>query len=193
MIGAITAGLFSSGTVAATNSYESIATVSVGAGGTSSIDFTSIPSTYKHLQIRLIARSAVANIQQNLQMRINGDTGSNYSWHQLIGDSQTAYAQSSANTTTITNIATVPGATEGANIFTVAVIDILDYADTNKYKTIRSLNGKEDNTAGTTNGTIALCSGGWRSTSAITSLSIYSGGSANLVQYSQAALYGIKG
>ena len=69
MIGNIVAGTFSAGVAPVTSSYESIATVSVGSGGQSSIVFSSIPSTYKHLQLRAIARTdyAAASIAFHLQ------------------------------------------------------------------------------------------------------------------------------
>ena len=57
-------------------SYESIATVSVGSGGTSSADFTSVPSTYTHLQIRY---TTYASNGSYLSIQFNGDTGTNYS------------------------------------------------------------------------------------------------------------------
>ena len=55
-------------------SYESIATVTVGAGGSSSISFTSIPSTYKHLQIRAITRDTGTSYINNLAGYFNTDS-----------------------------------------------------------------------------------------------------------------------
>jgi hypothetical protein len=86
-------------------------------------------------------------------------------------------------------IAAIVGSTGTANAFGVSVVDILDYADTNKFKTFRSLAGQDQNN---TSGRIALVSGLYRSTSAITTLDL------NLEsglwgQYSSIALYGIKG
>jgi len=62
------------------NSYESIQTVTVGAGGTATVTFSSIPATYTHLQIRGIAR---ASADTQLDVTLNSDTGSNYSYHTL--------------------------------------------------------------------------------------------------------------
>jgi hypothetical protein len=73
----------SSGGAAAAGDYESIATVTVGSGGSSSISFTSIPSTYQHLQVRAIQRCSSG--VNNLQMQLNSDTGNNYSTHRLGG------------------------------------------------------------------------------------------------------------
>jgi len=75
-----------------------------------------------------------------------------------------------------------------ASIFGVTVTDILDYKDTNKYTTIRVLTGYDTNGAGD----VLLYSGNWRSTSAVTSIVLFPA-SGNFNQYSQFALYGIKG
>jgi hypothetical protein len=168
-------------------SYDSIATVTVGSGGASSIDFTSIPSTYTHLQIREITRSDFAGIA-TVQMQFNGDTGNNYSFHTLYGDGSFA-GGTGASGISITVLADNPGTTVAANVFDAAVIDILDYANINKNKTLRSLQGYDANGSGI----VRLNSGLWNNTSAISSIKLLSGGSSNFTQYSSFALYGIKG
>lgn len=192
MIGAITAGTFSVGVAPAppsTNSYESISTVTVGAGGSSSISFTSIPSTYKHLQIRGIGRdSAAVNDYTVILMQFNSDTGSNYARHNLYGNGSAAGSGGSTSTTSI-RAGVMPLNSTTASCFGANVFDILDYTNTNKYKTIRGLSGTDTNT---TTDYVQLTSGVWMSTSAVTSITLTSG-SANFMQYSQFALYGIKG
>ena len=179
------ASLFGTGAVA--TSYESIATVTVGAGGSASIDFTSIPSTYKHLQIRGINRDSDAGTNPtNGYVRFNSDSATNYSAHYLLGDGASATA--SAGTSTTGSWHWVIGNGAGANVFAAEIIDILDYADTNKYKTIRLLSGGDNNG----NGRIFFTSGSWRSTSAITSISLLPS-TANFKQYTTYALYGVKG
>jgi hypothetical protein len=171
-----------SGSKAVTNSYESIATVTVGTA-VSSISFSSIPSTYKHLQIRAFARSSV---QARLRMQLNGDTGNNYAVHFLMGDGATASAAAAAST----NQFGMASSQADANIFCVNVIDLLDYSNTNKYKTARILEGNDKNASG---GEVALWSGLWMNTAAISSATMYFDSSANIAQYSHFALYGIKG
>jgi len=176
---------------ASTNSYESISTVTVGSGGSSSISFSSIPSTYKHLQIRAMAKmsSTAASGDDGWIVQCNGDTGTNYAWHMLYG------AGSSANAFT-------PGASQSrmypyglafsgsGNIgWGVMVADALDYANTSKYKTFRYLSGYDSNTL---SGDVVFASGMWMNTAAITSISIASP-FGNFVEYSSFALYGIKG
>lgn len=163
-------------------SFESIATTTVGAGGSSSITFSSIPSTYTHLQIRGWASSAST---PRIYLRYNSDSGTNYTYHFLEGNGSGAVASAGANQTE--NWLFINGFI-GANTPSPFIIDILDYADTNKFKTIRSLHGGENNSAGN----IALCSGLWRSTSAITSINLFPS-SSSFAQYSTFALFGIKG
>lgn len=169
-------------------SYESIATVTVGAGGSSSISFSSIPSTYKHLQIRGIGREQSGGFDQ-IYMQLNGDTGNNYAKHQLSGDGSTASAGATASTNNI-SVSANPGPNQSSNIFSGSVIDILDYANTNKYKTVRSLAGVDANGSGY----VWYASGLWQNTNAISSITLYpSGGGTGFVQYSSFALFGIKG
>lgn len=170
------------------NSYESIATTTVGAGGSSSISFTSIPSTYKHLEIRGFAQNSATN-NQYLSVVINSDTGANYSVHFVSGNGSTTAsgAVASYNNGGIYWAMGVPGTT--AAVFGANVTTILDYANTSKYKTIRSIDGFDANGSGG----VDLVSNLWQSTSAITSITLTVNGGNNFRQYSSFALYGIKG
>ena len=172
--------------------FESIATVTVGAGGAASVTFSSIPSTFTHLQIRGIMRDQRATYgNSGSSYSFNGDNANNYSWHSMQGDGSTATAR---NATTTYRMATNSGAASGApsNTFGAIIVDILDYANTSKFKTARALSGVDINgTVSGYGGVIELVSGNWRSTSAITSITI-TPENPNYVQYSQFALYGIK-
>ena len=166
-----------------TNSFESIATVTVGSGGQSSISFTSIPSTYKHLQIRMMA--AYTGSVGSGFIAFNGDNASgNYSYHALGGDgtSPGTAALASQNQGKFTGFA---GTSPAAN--NVMVMDILDYTNVNKYKTTRALYAWDAN--GT--GYVEFNSNSWRSYSAITSVVLTPANT--FAQYSSFALYGIKG
>jgi hypothetical protein len=181
-------------TPASPSSYESISTVTVGAGGASSITFSSIPSTYTHLQIRMSARSDRANSGANTVFAYaNGDEApsatTNYYSHYLAGDgsSASAGALSSANPGYGFYFGFAIGANATNNI-SPGVIDILDYANTNKYKVSRSLAGTDNNGSGY----LGLFSSVWSNTAAITSLKLVCY-SYNFTQYSSFALYGIKG
>jgi hypothetical protein len=184
MIANLVAG-FMAGAASLTD-YESIQTVSVGGGGTGFFDFTSIPATYTHLQIRGIGRCNQAGSGvTTTTYRFNSDTGSNYAYHNLTGNGTAASAGAAATQTNIV-LTDFPQNTATSNAFGVTVMDILDYANTNKYKTIRALNGADLNGSGQ----ISLTSGLWMDTSAITSITINPASSA--VQYTNFALYGIK-
>jgi hypothetical protein len=168
----------------ADTSYESIATVILSSGSSSSITFSSIPSTYAHLQLRGISRSTGA--ASNSVIRFNGDTGNNYVSHWLVGNGSTA--TSSSSTSRASMYIDIVGANASGDSWSADVIDILDYANTSKNTTIRSLAGQDFNSTGTT----WLTSGLWMNTSAVNSITITCD-SVNLAQYSQFALYGIKG
>ena len=183
------AALFAGGTPAAVGDYESIATISVGSGGLSYAEFTVIPSTYKHLQIRGIARSTEAVAANTVSYRFNADTGSNYAAHILYGDGSSGSAAAFGNGSLSSMYGVqIPGASAGASMFDGMIIDILDYANTNKYKTLRSIGGSDRNGSGE----VRMTSGLWINTAAITSVRITATG-GNLAEYSHFALYGIKG
>ena len=167
----------------ATGSFYSIATVTLGSSS-ATISFSSIPSTYKHIQIRFSALFASGGNVASMQF--NSDTATNYSWHNIYSGNSTIGAQGSANATSIRVTPQLYG--EVATYPNVSIIDIIDYANTTKYKTMRSIAGSNDNT--TTQSGIDLFSGSWRSTSAITSIDI-TNASVNFQSGSTFALYGI--
>tara|TARA_R110000868_G_scaffold121354_3_gene321879 strand:+ start:4427 stop:4987 length:561 start_codon:yes stop_codon:yes gene_type:complete len=169
-----------------TSSYESIATTTL-ATATGTITFSSIPATYTHLQIRLFAFSSLTGTTPSSQyLQLNGDGGGNYSSHLLIGDGASATASSSTSATVMYLGYNAP--TGYTSVGAASIIDILDYTNTSKYKTLRCLNGVDGNGSGK----VDLSSGNWRSTSAVTSITIGALG-YNMNQYTSAALYGIKG
>jgi len=157
--------------------YESIATVN--ASGASNVSFTSIGSGFKHLQIRF---STTRSTTTELAMRLNGDTGNNYSIHYLTGDGATASAEGYPINNSRTYIGN-DGSTTQPN---VGVIDILDYTNTNKLKVHKTLSGIDKSGSGS----IFFLSGIWNNTAAVTQVDIF-GGSGTLT--GKFALYGIKG
>jgi hypothetical protein len=175
------------GVAVSASSYESIATFTLASSGT--VTFSSIPSTYSSLQLRYIARSArTGATTDELAIRLNSDSGANYARHRLSGDGATASATGQASQVEI-SYSQVSTADSTASIFGAGIIDILDYTNTNKNRTVKSLRGQEQNN---TDSGIALHSYLYTGTTAINRLDFFAG-SGNLVQYSQIALYGIKG
>ena len=171
-----------------TSNYESIASVTVGAGGQANVEFTSISNTYTHLQIRYAARTSRVASAEDIDLQLNLDTANNYSWHILYGDGANPVTAAGASTYRMI-IPGVPSANATASFFGAGVVDILDYTSTNKFKTVRSLGGNDRISAGE----IMFESGSWRSTSAVTSLKLTPSAGSNFVQYSVFALYGIRG
>ena len=177
--------------------FESISTTTVGVGGAASITFSSIAQTYSHLQIRgLVQSNRSSYVVDLINMRFNTDTGSNYSWHRLRGGYTSTAAATCSNTAPDTGIQIADiNSGVAVNVFSSFVIDILDYVNTNKFKTARSISGFDSNgTVGTGayGGTTTLSSGNWRSTNAISTITLapYDGTLFN--QYSSFALYGVK-
>lgn len=172
------------------SSYESIATVSVGSGGSSSITFSSIPSTYTHLQLRLLGRTTRSATRASIGITVNGTTaGQNYyAEHGVYGTGAVTGVDSSANRDNMI-VGTGTAASANSSTFGAFVLDILDYANTNKYKTIRSLGGYDANG----DGYVTFYSGLYTYTTAITSITLKDNdGTSSFPQYTHAALYGIK-
>jgi hypothetical protein len=173
--------------------FESIATVTVGTA-TPTVEFTGIPATYTHLQIRASLQTARTNAPlDKVFWRFNSDTASNYSSHAVWGNGASA-TSAVENTTAISgfdNFSTNTG--NSSEVYGVLIMDILDYANTNKYKTIRALSGFDVNgTIAGFGGRVGLTSGNWRSTSAITSITFTVDNAANYSANSKFSLYGVK-
>ena len=157
-----------------------IAMATVGSGGAANMEFTSIPDTYKHLQLRFFGNATSAT---SGALYLNGDTTtSNYYTHSMISDGTGTSASAFNNTY-------LPYYTSTGNYFSAHVFDILDYTSTSKKKTIRVLGGWDGNG----DGRIVLNSALWNNTNKITSIKLLIDGSTNWNQYTQAVLYGIKG
>lgn len=165
--------------------FESIATVTVGSGGSSSITFSSIPSDYTHLQLRALIRMK-RNSEDYLTTTFNSGTDVT-ARHRLTGDGSTATAGGGSGTGQ--DFGPFPDSSHTASIFGVLILDILDYSNTNKYKTYRMLSGNDRNGAGR----IDLQSTTASTTNALSSIAFSSYYGDGFAQYSTFALYGIKG
>jgi hypothetical protein len=166
--------------------YDALATVTLSTT-TASIEFAGIPTGYKHLQIRAISRDNRASTANSVLIRVNGDTGSNYAFHRLIGDGSAASA-SNAVSQTETYAYIQPCANSTANIFGAGIIDILDYSNTSKTKVFRTLGSNDQNGSGF----ISLYSGLWNNTSAINTIRLYPDNAASFVANTQFTLYGVR-
>ena len=179
-------GLLASYAAKAT-AFESIATITA-TGGEASLSFTSIPSTYQHLQIRGLVRFAFASTGDGIAWcRINNDSGSNYARHELSGNG-TGVNATGAATQTLGLYYPVPFDSNTAGIFGTVIIDIHNYTSTSQYKTVRSFGGSDINGSGD----LYLSSMLWQSTSAVNRFDLFTGGN-NWKAGTTFALYGIKG
>jgi len=161
--------------------FESIATVTVGGGGAAEIEFTSIPSTYQHLQIRAVMRTNTTG-QDFPGLQFNGSNIDRM--HFLYGSGSAA--ESSTDTGNYYGV--IPKSNDTANAFGVAIIDILDYASTSKNKVARYFWGYDTNGGGQ----VGLSSTLRVTTSAITSLKLITFYGTSYAEHCTAALYGVK-
>lgn len=178
--------------------FELISTTLI-ASTTTSVNITAIPSTYTHLQLRVVGRSAYTGTfgQVDLTIGINNDASANpYSYHVYRGDGTSFYvAQSQSNSVASVGVLATSWTSVGSNIFAATIIDILDYTNTNKHKTMRGFTGFHSPASAANNGkAIALYSASDNAiTTAISSLQISDGGSGGFVAGTRISLYGIKG
>ena len=171
------------------NTYTLIASSTVGAGGASSIDFTSIPSTYTDLCVEFSNKSnRSAGGTDAIMLTINGNT-SNGSWRELFGNASLSANGGSQNGTSEMRVG-YSGTSTGSdtNIFGSTTFYIPNYAGSTN-KSISSDSVTERNT---TDAYAALEAVLWSNTAAITSLSLKPLLGTLWVQYSTAYLYGVK-
>jgi hypothetical protein len=182
-------GLFAPSSTATpiVGAYDALATVTVGAGGTSSITFSGIPSTYAHLQIRATLQSNTTNTCY-VNYTLNATGGTSYSSHYLYGNGSSAGANAGNGASASTMYLNEFPPNTATNIFGSFILDILDYANLNKYKTTRSIGGNDRN--GT--GVVAVSSGLFMSTNAVTQIDLTPQSSAGFAQYSTFSLYGVR-
>jgi hypothetical protein len=177
---------------AITESYESIQSVTVASGQTY-IDFTSIPSTYKHLQIRCtMRRSQAQTFAGSLGVQFNSDTGNNYyTNHRINGRGDGLVYPSGGTVTSYGQIGYIAGNSQRSSLFTPSVVDILEYTSTNKTKVCRGITGSMAQSTNTDND-VAIISSMWNSTAAINNIRLFPVGS-DFVTHTVISLYGIKG
>jgi hypothetical protein len=169
------------GSTGPAGAFESIASAT-GTGSSGTITFSSIPSTYQSLQLRV---SCINTTGDNMVLRINGVTTASYVWHRLRGTGAAASADSGTAATGIFFIDNGGGNTYPSSL----IIDIHNYTSTTQNKTVRAFSGYDDNGGGS----VVNSSGLFLDTTAVTSLTFKTESSGNFTTTSQFALYGIKG
>ena len=166
------------------NTFELIASSTVGAGGASSIDFASIPSTYTDLQLMLSARGASTALYANI--KLNNSSSAIYSLRTIYGDGSAAASQNDSGATFFERFLMFSSAYT-ANTFSNGILYIPNYAGSaNKAVMFDSVN---ENNA--TSSQMFMVAGLWASTAAINQITL-TPNTGNFAQYSSAYLYGIK-
>lgn len=162
--------------------YEPINTTTLGSAQ-ASVTFSSIPATYTDLMLVCFARTARAATSDNIIVRFNGDSTTIYSATQLYGDTAVASARSTANNACFW--AYIPGASQTAGTFGTSIMHINNYSNTTTFKNTvcKSANA---------NAQLEITSNLYRSTSAISSITVLSGTSSNLAAGSTFTIFGIK-
>ncbi len=165
---------------------EAIETVYLEADA-ASVTFSSIPATYEHLQLRYSLRSTRSTqAYDNIYVRFNGDTGTNYSGHYLLGYATTKAAGGTTSQSNTWTYRASAGTAVSAQ-YGVGRMDIYDYQNTNKNTAFTGIGG--------TNGSyneIGMFEGLWDSTAAVTSILLYPTATTNWVRGSEFTLYGLK-
>jgi hypothetical protein len=170
--------------------FELIETYTLGSSQ-ANVTFTNLntySSTYKHLQIRYVARTNRASVFDSGRLKFNGDTGSNFTDHGLFGTGSSVGSYAQLNASTGINFGNAPGANAAANVFGAGVMDILDAYSTTKFKVTRLLDGVSSSSPA-----ITLNSGLWRSTASVTDIQLFPNVGTNWVTGSRFSLYGIRG
>jgi hypothetical protein len=168
------------------NTYTLISK-SILTGSQTSIDFTSIPSTYTDLVLKISSRATAAVGSDILNIRFNGSS-TGYSVKRLYGQASNSDIGSDSSTASgYLSIGFSNSATQTSNTFGNVEMYVPNYASSN-YKSTSTDSTPEDNTSATYRGFYA---GLWSNTAAINQITIYTGGTS-FAQYSSFYLYGIK-
>lgn len=170
--------------------YDALTTVTVPSGGVASIYFGNIPNTYKHLQVRMISRATNASYYSQILFEANSYPG--YYRHLVLADGVNtppgAYGYTGQPTL---NVGYLAGANALTNVFGAAILDIYDYANQNKYKTVRAIGGASNNSTASPDTYLSLVSGTLPSLEPITELNFFPE-FGNFAQYTTISLYGVK-
>lgn len=169
------------------NTMTLISAVTVGAGGSTNITFSSIPSTYTDLVLKISGRVTETGGVQDIAIQYNNDTASNYQYIELVGTG----SSTSSGTSTTTRHNTIGNSdSTTASTFSNNEIYIPNYAGSNQKSS--SVDAVVENNSASTSTQQRLQSWKWSGTAAISTIKVYDPAGGNLMQYSTAYLYGIK-
>jgi hypothetical protein len=180
-------GFWASAGAGGGSAYELISTTVLGSSAT--VSFTSIPTSFKHLQIRAVARTGAGQVPDQITLRFNNDTtGGNHGWHFLNGNGSSVSSGAGVSGETAIRCQMITGASAASSDFGTVIIDVLDAFSTTKNKTVRSLGGYADNSGRD----VGLSSGFYLSTSAVNRIDLLGLFSSNFIAGSRFSLYGMR-
>jgi hypothetical protein len=163
--------------------YQFIASTTI-ATATTGYTFSSLTTSFKHLQLRASIRSTTADL--GVGIRFNGDTtASNYAWQRMYG-----VGSMGSDSGSDSYAMQVAGSADNSNLFGYALIDIPNYQNTNMFKSLRSFTGYY----GTAYTAAFLLANIWKNANAITSVTVTcasQGGSGQLAVGTVLSLYGL--
>jgi hypothetical protein len=161
-----------------------IASVTITGSAANTITFSGIPQTYTHLQVRTNHQLSAGSVGNGAFYfsQING-SGLSFN-HQAYGNGASVFSATDGNMpvgySNFTNLINT--------FWSSSIIDIVDYTNTNKLKTVRSISGSDQNGAGI----VGVMSLYWNNSAAINSIG-FSGGGSNFQVGTRFDLYGIIG
>jgi len=177
-------GLLSQGGSSAPVAFELISTQVLGSNA-ASVTFSSIPATYRHLQLRIVGKNS--GNDTGINMTFNG-VSTGYAWHNLYGNGGSALIENGSPSVGFIKLRNSMSESATANAFAVSITDIVDYSSSNKFKTSRTFSGARDTSTG-----VNMSSGLSTSLTAISSLTLTPEAATNFVTNSRFSLYGVKG
>jgi len=170
------------------NTFTKISSVTVGSGGASNINLTSIPSTYTDLCVKVTARTNLSDTEEFLRLEFNGSGGTAYSYRNVYGNGSTAVSLNDAGVANVLYGGISNASLSTSNTFSNCELYIPNYAGSNN----KSFSADLVNEQNATKAFTMLVAGLWSNTSAITSVKLTPASGGSFVQYSTATLYGIK-
>ena len=172
------------------NTFELISSVTVGAGGQASIDFTSISNKFSDLCLKLSLRTDNAANYNSAFLKFNA-VSSGYSENNLYCNASVTPVSLSNSASNQMDYLWIDAASATSSTFGNSEIYIPNYAGSS-YKCVNFDIVTENNSSTTNSAFVGMMSGFWNNTAAINQVTITAGSSASFVQYSIASLYGIK-
>jgi hypothetical protein len=167
------------------NTFVLIASTTVGSGGASSIDFSSIPSTYTDLCLNLSARGTSTALYAKIT--INNSSSAIYSLRTIYGEGTGGTASQSDSGATFFERFLMVSSAYTASTFSNGILYIPNYAGSNAKSMM--FDSVDETNAGAV--PMYMVAGLWNSTSAINQITL-TPNTGNFAQYSTAYLYGVK-